>query len=523
MEVNMGYRTMKPEELFEIWSRLIKGHSRRRIAQERGLDRKTVNEYAARILKLSIPAGTSYTKAIEILSQVCKENRKPQPSQTIFSLYQDEIQKLLEGEPEKLRLPMKAITVWEVLVCKYELDQKTSYQSFTRFIRTNGLIRAKNHPVIRIEQAWGEELQLDYARMGLWIVDGKSRIIYAYIAILSASRLPFILFTTSQDEASFAYSTVKALEFYGGTTKYLNLDNLKAGILKPQLYDPLLNRTFAELCDHYGLLADPARVAHPKDKGKVERFVQVAKEAWKFLTYIHPEESLDNLNEDSMDWCRSTYGARRHGTTGLKPWEAFKNYEKEVLGPLPAVPYTPSRWSYPKVHPDQFITVDHKLYGLPASLIGKNVAVRSTESFVQIYFEHKLVRSYTVPKEARRAYLPEDFPPYAQPFSQGSYAAWLRRQAEALSPQAGHYIGQILENSGNLGIRRAQGCLRVLEKYKSQKGFSHVLGKAIAQHVFSPDRLKAFFAEEEGQIVFPIVLSLEGKAMGREASYYTGS
>jgi len=66
--------------------------------------------------------------------------------------------------------------------------------------------------------------------------------------------------------------------FYGGVTERIDLDNLKAGILHADIYDPTLNRTFAELCEHYGVLADPARIASPKDKGKVERFVQVARE-----------------------------------------------------------------------------------------------------------------------------------------------------------------------------------------------------------------------------------------------------
>ena len=37
-------------------------------------------------------------------------------------------------------------------------------------------------------------------------------------------------------------------------------------MLKPDLYDPKLNRAYAEFAHHYGVLLDPARVAKPKDK-----------------------------------------------------------------------------------------------------------------------------------------------------------------------------------------------------------------------------------------------------------------
>ncbi len=48
-------------------------------------------------------------------------------------------------------------------------------------------------------------------------------------------------------------------------------DNLKTGVDKPALYDPKINRSYAELAAHYGTLVDPARAFKPKDKPQVER------------------------------------------------------------------------------------------------------------------------------------------------------------------------------------------------------------------------------------------------------------
>jgi len=63
---------------------------------------------------------------------------------------------------------------------------------------------------------------------------------------------------------------VQAFEFFGGVPARLVSDNLRAGVTKPDLYDPKINRAYAELARHYGCLVDPARADHPRDKATVE-------------------------------------------------------------------------------------------------------------------------------------------------------------------------------------------------------------------------------------------------------------
>ena len=43
------------------------------------------------------------------------------------------------------------------------------------------------------------------------------------------------------------------------------IDNLKTGVIKPDLYDPKLNRAYAEMAEHYGCLIDPARAEETRD------------------------------------------------------------------------------------------------------------------------------------------------------------------------------------------------------------------------------------------------------------------
>ena len=50
-------------------------------------------------------------------------------------------------------------------------------------------------------------------------------------------------------------------------------DNIKAAVIKPSRYEPVLNPIYADLLEHYGVLGVPARVRKPRDKGLVENGV----------------------------------------------------------------------------------------------------------------------------------------------------------------------------------------------------------------------------------------------------------
>jgi transposase len=52
------------------------------------------------------------------------------------------------------------------------------------------------------------------------------------------------------------------------------LDNLKQGVIKSDLYEPLLNPVYAAMLAHNSAFADVARVRDPNRKGVVERAIQ---------------------------------------------------------------------------------------------------------------------------------------------------------------------------------------------------------------------------------------------------------
>ncbi len=191
--------------------------------------------------------------------------------------------------------------------------------------------------MISIELPPGLEIQIDYGRVGQLTdpVTGRNRVVFAFCGQLSNSRLPFIQFVYTQDQSSFAGSFIDMFEYYDGLIEIQSIDNLKAGVIKPDLYDPKLNRSLQEVIEYYGSFIDPCRVGRSTDKGKVERMIPIVRDLFRILKRIHPTADIHRLNEHALCWCRDDYGQKEHGTTGREPLEIFEQTEKQSLKPLP--------------------------------------------------------------------------------------------------------------------------------------------------------------------------------------------
>jgi transposase len=182
----------------------------------------------------------------------------------------------------------------------------------------------------RIEIRPGEQTQIDYAKMGLlWdSLQKRRRVVHAFVATLSLSRHKFIQFVFTQDQTSFTRSHVDMGIWFGGITQVLTLDNVKTGVLKPNIYDPIFNRAYADFAEYYHTHIDPCRAASPEDKGKVERDVQTARELYRMLISEHPSATLGELNRYVRTWLLNEHGMRPHGTTGESPLKRLRECQQ---------------------------------------------------------------------------------------------------------------------------------------------------------------------------------------------------
>jgi transposase len=122
----------------------------------------------------------------------------------------------------------------------------------------------------------------------------------------------------------------KAFRRLGGCTRVVVLDNLREGVLAPDIYDPSLNPLYRDVLQHYGTVPLPCRVGHADRKGKVESGVGHAqKTPLKGLRFENLEEAQTYLDRWEARWADT----RIHGTTKRQVGVMFAE-ERPFLLPL---------------------------------------------------------------------------------------------------------------------------------------------------------------------------------------------
>lgn len=120
-----------------------------------------------------------------------------------------------------------------------------------------GLYRAWKsvlNPSMRQTHLAGEKLFVDYAGITGEVIDprtGEVIDVQIFVASLGASNYTYAEATFTQSLFDWTGSHSRAFAYFGGVTELVVPDNLRSGITKSCLYDPEVNRTYADLANHY--------------------------------------------------------------------------------------------------------------------------------------------------------------------------------------------------------------------------------------------------------------------------------
>ena len=220
------------------------------------------------------------------------------------------------------------MAIYQDLVERFAFTHK--YNSVKRFVR--GLRKEDPKQFDRLEFLPGEEAQVDYGTGAKTLHStGKYRKTRLFIMTLKYSKRSFRKVVWQSSKETWARLHEESFRYFGGCPQYVVLDNLKEGVIKPDLYEPELNTVYAAMLDHYGVVADPARVRDPNRKGTVENAVQHTQDtALKGRTF----ESIERQNEWLTHWEEQWAAQRIHGRTKRQVEEMFQE-EKPYLKQLP--------------------------------------------------------------------------------------------------------------------------------------------------------------------------------------------
>ena len=456
----MARRSFAVRDIAEILEHWHRGRSIQGVARSLGVDRKTIKKYAdlAKAAGFRPKEGSGPPEGwptwVDRTLPGIRERGRLHPTVRELEGYRKQIEAMLAEV-----LPT---VVWRRL--KREKGLEVSLTSFRRYVHRYMPEHLKRPQITvrRPDPPPGEEAQVDYGFLGMWMDPwtGKRCMVHAFTMVLAYSRHLFVRIVFRMDQQAWLECHVAALDFFGGVPRRMVPDNLKTGVLTPDLYDPRFNRSYQELAHHYGFLIDPARAGKPQDKPRVERAIPVVREDfWKGRAF----SSLVEMNAGLLTWCRDEAGQRIHGTTRQRPMELFRLVEEKALLPLPDQPFELADWTRAKVARDCHIQVGGAWYSAPYQHVGKMVEVRLTTKLVQCYLDYELIKTHARVPKGRRSTDWADYPPDKAAFFLRT-PDWCRRQAAGLGRGVASVVNALLDEHALHHLRQAQGVLRLAEK-----------------------------------------------------------
>jgi len=199
----------------------------------------------------------------------------------------------------------------------------------------------------------------------------------------------YVEFTERQDLETLLSCMVHAFHYFGGVTRSVLVDNMKAAVLDRVAGQPLWNPRFLDFASYYGFVPRACHPYRPETKGKIERTIGFVRQSfWPGLPW-ESIDSLANLNARAWAW-QEEVNHRVHGTTREKPAERFL---REELRPLAGQPdYDTSYVSYREVAKDCLISYRGNRYSVPHPFAGKRVVVKEPVEGRRIVICHQQER-----------------------------------------------------------------------------------------------------------------------------------
>lgn len=475
---------LKPNKRTTVTTLLAKGTSQREIARLTGVDRKTIRNIAR---ELAGPAPNSPTPATgatadspRVATGTVDEIPPPRPPATIGP------QSLCEPHrafiEEQLRLRRNYTAIYQDLVDRFGFTGH--YNSVKRF--SGRIVRREPEQYDRLEFAPGEEAQVDYGEGALTRVPGSDRYRRPrlFVMTLRYSRRSFRRVIWDSSKETWARLHEEAFRYFGGSTAYVVLDNLKEGVLKPDLYEPELNPVYGAMLAHYGVVADPARVRDPNRKGTVEHAIGHTQGTALKGRRI---ENIEDQNTYLEQWETRWAAPRIHGSA-KRQVEAMFQEERAHLQPLPLQGFAYFTECERTVGDDTCIRLDHSSYAARPAAIGSRVVVRLYARHVEIRERHTLALLRTHPRAQRpgSVLLPDD----ERPFNPSRETRSILAQAGEIGNAALALCQQWFEQDGRVGHRKLRGVVGLAKRYP-RRLIDQACAQALAQNVRSYKSIKA--------------------------------
>ena len=437
------------------------GRNQTEIARSCNIARSTVQDY----LRRAAAKGLSYEQLqklgdSEAQTLLGKGKRKPKPTE-----------ETIDFERVHRELSAKGVTL--ALLWQEGLDRGEWNCSYGGFCRRYNRWKGRHHLSMRQHHKAGEKAFVDYCGLTVPVTDpttGEVTAAEIFVACLGASNYTFAEATPSQALPYWIGSHQRALSFFGGVPACIIPDNLKSGVNDPCRYEPGVNRSYQDFAEHYGVAIIPARVKKPRDKSKVEKAVQEVER--QILAPLRHQQftSFSELNE-AIRSRLSQLNNRIMKGYGLSRRALFERTDQPALKPLPTTPFVFARWKKARVTVDYHIEIDHHYYSVPFWFARREVNVKISEQFIEVFYDHQRIAAHPRSQAPyRHSTLPDHMPPEHWAYkhqSKDRFLAW----AKQIGPQTTAQVEAIFEAKAHeeQAFRTIKGIQRLATHYGCER------------------------------------------------------
>ena len=447
-------------EMFRHWNA---GRSQVQIHEALSIDRKTIRKYLAPALAEGLQPAPDEVFDEELwrarIARWFPELVDPTARAVSWPLIAVHHQWI----SEQLAVPVKVATIAQRLRDDHRVE--VSESTVRRYI-ANTFAEQRLEDKVTVPRGAvepGSEAQIDYGKLGMWCdpASGRRVAVWAFAMILACSRALFVQPVLRMDQRSWNASHLAAFEFFGGVPARLVCDNLKTGVVRADLYDPLINPAYAELAAFYGTLIDPARARKPKDKPRVERpmpYIRDSFFAGRDFT------CLAQMQAEALRWSTEVYGRHKHrGLEGQAPVSVFAAVERDALMPLPQRRFESVIYTVGTLAPDCHVKSGKAFYSAPWRLMGQKMLVRTAGDVVQIFHDDAVVATHVLHLTGRSTNF-EHYRPQKIAHTLRT-VTWCRTQAEQIGPGAVAIVAELSQVNAIHRLRTIQGIVRLRDKY----------------------------------------------------------
>lgn len=323
----------------------------------------------------------------------------------------------------------------------------------------------------------GAEMEVDFGYLGVTYdpQSRRNRKTWLFSARLRHSRLAWREVVFHQKASGFFLAHMHAFEYFGGVPQATVPDNLKAAVLKASWTEPLVNRSYRQLAEHYRFLISACPPQQPRAKGGVENDVKYVKRNF-WPMFLERQRTLgrevpryDELVQALEEWNRDVSETRIIRGVGRSPREIFETEERAALKMLPESRWNPTTWALAKVAADFRLQFQKGFYTVPCQFVGQQVSVCGSSTTVRIFFELREIASHArVERPWQTRFNPLHAPPQMQQYlaqTRPGLLQWARRLGEPV----GRLAEVILEQKAVDGLRPLRALLRLAQTYPVQR------------------------------------------------------